>query len=153
MTAPPNLDLLPAPRSLPQATQSQSNYNTQGLALGTIMIFLPSLQLTVALEWWLRGHLRRIRDNCLGKCTDIPPGHGCKPHLVLLAPPDKIACSVVSFGTLSNSHFGAKWGSSRPDHEDILDCTGIPLLRVLGPEPVAVYQLPDHQRYRMSRCL
>lgn len=53
ITAPPKLDLLPAHRPLPQATQSQSNYNTQGLAFGTRMIFLPSLQLTVALEWWL----------------------------------------------------------------------------------------------------
>lgn len=113
------------------------------------MILLPSLQLTVALEWWLRGHLRRIRDNCLGKCTDIPPGDGCKAHLVLLAPPAKIACSVVNLGTLFPSHFGPGWGSSGPDHEDTLDGTGIPLLLVL----VAVYQFPDHQRYRMSRYL
>ncbi|KAL8651217.1 MAG: hypothetical protein Q9226_004797 [Calogaya cf. arnoldii] len=107
-------------------------------------MFRPSLQLTITLEWWLRGHLGSTAGDYIGRCIDIPPGECCKPHRDFLAPPDDIGTSVVSFGTLFPGQFGAGWGSSGPDYEDIVDCTGIPILRVFGPEPVAMYQSPDY---------
>ncbi|KAI4255927.1 MAG: hypothetical protein L6R42_006489 [Xanthoria sp. 1 TBL-2021] len=116
----------------------------QCLALVALTIFSPSLQVTITLEWWLRGHLGSIRGDYVGKCIDIPPGDCCKPHRDLLAPPDEIGSSVVGFGTLFPGQYGAGWGSSGPDYEDILDCTGVPILRVFGPELVAIYQLPDY---------
>ncbi len=115
----------------------------QYLILIALTIFSTSDQLTITMEWWLRGHLENIRGDYIGKCINTPPGVCCKPHRDFLPPPDEVGASVVSFGTLLPGQFGAGWGASGPDYEDIPDCTGSPILRVFGPEPLAIYQLPD----------
>lgn len=103
----------------------------------------PSTQVTISIEWWNRGHLWSIAGNYIGTCINIPPGDCCKPHRDFLPPPDEIGLSVVRFGTLLLSQFGAGWGASGPHYEDIPQCIGPPILRIFGPQDEATYQIPD----------
>ncbi|KAL8683299.1 MAG: hypothetical protein Q9186_000682 [Xanthomendoza sp. 1 TL-2023] len=111
--------------------------------LAAFATFHVSTQLTITLEWWPRGTLERFQGGFFGKCNNIPPGDCCKPHRGFLPPPAEIGASVVSFGTLLHNQFGAGWGASGPEYEDIPECTGIPILRVFGPETDAIYQTPN----------
>ncbi|KAL8715121.1 MAG: hypothetical protein Q9220_001078 [cf. Caloplaca sp. 1 TL-2023] len=113
----------------------------------TILLLLanaiPSSQLDITIEWWPVGLLGQLLGNYQVTCSDIPPGECCIPHPALIPSPGEVGLSQVNFGSLLQNQLGAGWASQGPAQEDVANCSGMPVLHVMGPQLLAVYQVPE----------
>ncbi|KAL8949534.1 MAG: hypothetical protein Q9222_004371 [Ikaeria aurantiellina] len=115
--------------------------------LPTLLLLLASAisssQLDITIEWWHIGLLDQLQGDFEITCSDIPPGECCKPHPAIIPLPEEIGLSQVNFGSLLTNQLGAGWPSHGPAYTDIANCSGIPILHVMGPQSPAVFQVPE----------
>ncbi|CAF9941648.1 hypothetical protein IMSHALPRED_002830 [Imshaugia aleurites] len=100
---------------------------TAGLLLA---LSSPTFQVHILLEWWRL----EFRGKVQAECPDIPPGECCKPHEDAVPSLEGIAAGGTTFYNLYANQLAAGWGGTGPNHEDIPNCVGIPILRIFGPQ-------------------
>ncbi|KAL8712504.1 MAG: hypothetical protein Q9220_003352 [cf. Caloplaca sp. 1 TL-2023] len=107
---------------------------THPALLPLLLLYLapPTLQVDISLEWWSSG--MSYFDNLVtAHFSSPPPGHCCRPSPTLLPSLHHHRASETRFTHLLSNQFGAGWAATGPLNADIINCVGIPLLRVFGP--------------------
>lgn len=91
-----------------------------------------SYQVDISLEWWSEG-VAYFENLVTARWNNVPPGTCCKPHLSKLPTLHYHRAGETRFLGLQQNQFGAGWAAVGYRHEDIINCTGAPILRVFGP--------------------
>ncbi|KAL8935483.1 MAG: hypothetical protein Q9211_004680 [Gyalolechia sp. 1 TL-2023] len=106
----------------------------------------PTHQVDISLQWWSEG--MSYFDNLVtARWYNAPPGSCCKPHRSQLPSLYHHRAGETRFVGLQQNQFGAGWAAIGFANEDIINCTGAPILRVYGPgsdddDSVVVYNPP-----------
>ncbi|KAL8727887.1 MAG: hypothetical protein Q9166_005764 [cf. Caloplaca sp. 2 TL-2023] len=109
-----------------------------------------TVQVDILLRWWTVWHDVSLLPHVPleARCNNIQPGTCCKPQPGLLqVRPRKFSSGSTTFYGLRMQQFGAGWGATGPEYEDIPDCIGTPILRTMGenvdPLDPHIYNPPD----------
>lgn len=94
----------------------------------------PTVQVDINLAWM---HLHQDqRDPVLARCTDIPPGHCCKPNEEILLQGGETLFtyrwSDFSVSPLGINQFAAGFAATTAFYDGI-KCSDIPIARIFGP--------------------
>ncbi|KAL8950682.1 MAG: hypothetical protein Q9222_003292 [Ikaeria aurantiellina] len=102
------------------------------LLLLLLLVATSTLQVDISLQWWSEG--MSYFDNLVtARWDNVPPGTCCKPSPSHLPSLNNHRASETRLIDLLQNQFGAGWAATGFDHSDIVECSGVPLMRVLGP--------------------
>ena len=115
-------------------------------ALLLLALPLPTLQVDIALDWWFEG-LNYFEGLITARWNNVSPGTCCKPAPWQLPSLENHRAGETRFFGLLQNQFGAGWAATGFANENIINCTGAPILRVFGPsmgsdDRIVVYNLP-----------
>ncbi|KAL8823560.1 MAG: hypothetical protein Q9191_005748 [Dirinaria sp. TL-2023a] len=114
-----------------------------------LILPLPTLQVDIAQYWWFGG-MKYFQGLITVRWNNVPPGTCCKPAPWQLPSLENHSAGVTRFFDLLQNQFGAGWAATGTGNQDIINCTGAPILRVFGPTPnegdsIDVYNPPAGQ--------
>ncbi|KAI4089325.1 MAG: hypothetical protein LQ344_005457 [Seirophora lacunosa] len=100
------------------------------------------------MNWWREG-MSTWDFPVEARWNDVAPGTCLKPSPPLLPTLLNHRAAELRFFHLRHAQLGAGWPATTFSRHDIIECTGAPLVRVLGPAPagavddaIAVYTPP-----------
>ncbi|KAL9001789.1 MAG: hypothetical protein Q9188_005246 [Gyalolechia gomerana] len=89
-------------------------------------------QVDISLQWWSEG-MDLFHNLVTAHWYNAPPGSCCKPHYSLLPSLHHHRAGATKFVGLRQNQLGAGWAATGYTNNDIINCTGAPILRVFGP--------------------
>ncbi|KAI4120956.1 MAG: hypothetical protein LQ338_006651 [Usnochroma carphineum] len=119
-------------------------------ALILLVLLKQTLQVDISLEWWpdITAHFEGLVEGIVSaRWNNVPPGTCCKPRPWQVPSTQYFHAGEAKFYGLRQNQFGAGWAATGVANEDIINCTGAPILRVFGPgtgaeDSIVVYNPP-----------
>lgn len=81
----------------------------------------------------------------IAEWENVPPGECCIPHRSIIPSVEQIDLrEEVIWGVLQAQQLALGWGGSVLEEGQVIECTGSPVARVMGPHPYARSEHPDY---------
>ena len=91
-----------------------------------------TLQVDIGLQWWSEG-MNYLDGLVSARWNNVSPGDCCMPTISQIPSLNNFQAGEATFYGLRHGQFGAGWAATGFAHSDIVNCNGIPILRVFGP--------------------